>query len=440
LQISRALAEHLLKRGAPIQALDLARDELGRHPADVRLQQLEGLALARIGAIQEANRVLRKLFDGGHLDPETMGALARTYKDMWEQEADPVKARGCLDQAHKLYHDVYDLTCKQREEDPDSALYTGVNAASTALLRGEGEEARRLALAVRTWCERRLARSSDYWAEATLGEVALILGDHPGAEEAYARAASKWRGNVGDQSRTRHQDRALLTHLGQNPHALDHCFTIGRVAVFAGHMVDQPNRAVPRFPPGLVPQVREAIRARLAELDIRVGFSSAACGADLLFLEALLGREGEAHVVLPCPLEHFRRDSVDITPDALWGERLTDVLRRAAHIEVASEQLATPGPATCDFANILLLGLAIMRARQLDTELVPLAVWNGQSGDGPGGTAAVVERWQNQGLYPIVIDLAEMLGTKARLPGAGQSAAVAQIRLKGPPPQPPRMR
>jgi class 3 adenylate cyclase len=58
-----------------------------------------------------------------------------------------------------------------------------------------------------------------------------------------------------------------------------------------------------------------------------------------------------------------------------------------------------------DFCNQVLLGLASIRARQLETDLIPLVVWNGQSGDGPGGAASVVQEWRSLGLNPRIIDL-----------------------------------
>ena len=57
----------------------------------------------------------------------------------------------------------------------------------------------------------------------------------------------------------------------------------------AGHspMIDQPARPSPRFPPHLEPQVGAALRERIASLGPSIGFAQAACGADILFLEAM---------------------------------------------------------------------------------------------------------------------------------------------------------
>jgi class 3 adenylate cyclase len=61
-----------------------------------------------------------------------------------------------------------------------------------------------------------------------------------------------------------------------------------------------------------------------------------------------------------------------------------------------------------------------MRADQLDTRLIPLAVWDGREGDGRGGTADVVRRWQALGCAPEIIDLAAML--RQHCPGSAPVA------------------
>jgi class 3 adenylate cyclase len=76
----------------------------------------------------------------------------------------------------------------------------------------------------------------------------------------------------------------------------------------------------------------------------------------------------------------------------------------------------------------MLLGLASIRARQLHTDLVPVAVWNGRSGDGPGGSASVVRDWRSLGLEPIIIDLpaqrgSSPVGVTARPTNASGSSA-----------------
>ena len=75
--------------------------------------------------------------------------------------------------------------------------------------------------------------------------------------------------------------------------------------VFSGHMIDLPGRSTPRFPANLEGVIGEAIEDGLRKLDGRIGYASAACGSDILFLEKILELGGEIHVILPIPMEQF---------------------------------------------------------------------------------------------------------------------------------------
>src|SRR5690606_17771456 len=69
-----------------------------------------------------------------------------------------------------------------------------------------------------------------------------------------------------------------------------------------------------------------------------------------------------------------------------------------------SREKMAAGGVSYDYANLVLQGLAQVRAQELDTALTGLAVWNGEPGDGGGGTASAVERWQRSGLAVEVVD------------------------------------
>jgi len=209
----------------------------------------------------------------------------------------------------------------------------------------------------------------------------------------------------------------LLRHWKADPSEIERCLQIPRVAVFAGHLIDQSGRGTPRFPKELEPTVANAIRQRLEEVGAGVGYSSAACGSDILFLEAMLDRGGEVVVVLPYEREQFIRDSVSVIPGSRWRARFERVLEHATRVVTASTQRLEIGGISHDYANQLLLGLASIRASQLETELTAVAMWDGLYGDGPGGTASAVERWRAIGLLVEIIDLVRLrkeAGTRFR--------------------------
>jgi tetratricopeptide repeat protein len=78
--IYRLLGEKILDQGEPLLAYDVVSEGLKNCPDDFRLQQLQGLALARSGATERANYILEQLRAERQVDEETLGMLARTYK------------------------------------------------------------------------------------------------------------------------------------------------------------------------------------------------------------------------------------------------------------------------------------------------------------------------------------------------------------------------
>jgi class 3 adenylate cyclase len=277
-----------------------------------------------------------------------------------------------------------------------------------AVLCGRRREAEALAERAERICASGLAAgdaTERYWLLATLAEAALVRGRLEEACRRYAEAAATTPDDLRSIVGSRRNARLLADHLRLPWTPIAAALPLPRVAVFSGHMIDAPGRARPRFPPALEPAVRAAIEARLDALGRVVCYASAACGSDLLFLESALRRGHKVVVVLPYEVAGFRRDSVELYPGTGWGERFEAVLARAQVVPPVSNQRSTWGGAYYAFANEVLLGLAMLRAQQLETAVVGLAVWDGRAGDGPGGTAATVDLWRRLGVPTDWIDL-----------------------------------
>ncbi len=396
--------ESLLGTGAPLPAYDAASDGLAAFPGHVRLRQLLALALARSGASRQANALLETLREDGNADEETLGMLARTHKDLAMASPDASGRRHQLELARRAYRDAYATS---------RGYWSGINVATTSLLLDASDDAAAVARQVRDTClqlwQEDPNRSDRYWILATLGEASLVLGERGAAEDWYARAAATSRARLADLASTRRNARLLLHHLGADTATVDACFAIPRVVVFAGHLIDRPGRSAPRFPTSLEPAVRDAIRSRIASAGAGIGVSSAACGGDLIFLECLAERRATSHVVLPYNPQQFLADSVAIVPGADWPARFDRALDTATEVVVASVQRMGDGGTSYDYAFRLLDGIAGVRADELDTELVCLAVWDGRTGDGTGGTATAVEHWRATGRAVDIIDTEAIL-------------------------------
>jgi hypothetical protein len=181
-----------------------------------------------------------------------------------------------------------------------------------------------------------------------------------------------------------------------------------RAILFSGHMIDAPARTTPRFPPALEPRVREAIRARLVALTVGrddVAISSAACGADILFAEASLERGAALRIYLPFDEPTFLGTSVAFA-DADWAERFRAVLARAL-VSIAPRDRGAPaaGENPYEHTNLWMLE----EARRIGgEETVFVCVWNGEAGDGPGGTLHMMQTVTAQGGAVHWIDIRKL--------------------------------
>jgi len=380
-----------LKLGEAFLAYDIAREGLRVFADDVRLLQLQALALARTGATQRASAILVGLREKGQDDEETFGILARTHKDLWmiagtEEDRD--------------YHLHRSLDNYLKGYECSGGYYTGINAASMALVAGETETARRIAGEVRLLCDEGLSKGGpdspeSYWLLATAAEAALVSGDLESARLNYTRATTESDPGAAEVSRTRAQARFLLQSLGKEESALDDCFVLPRIGLFTGHMLDRPDRPAPRFPAALEETVRAEIEACVERRDVRIGYSSLACGGDMLFAESVLKRGGEVHIFLPFNIEAFIKSSVRLIPQDDLVERFHRVLDNAAGVRILNEQGDPDDGAAYDFCNRVLAGAAILKSQFLGMDIAPILLWDGKRGDGGGGTESVRNYWRH---------------------------------------------
>lgn len=400
-----ALGDMLLQQGQPILAYDVLMAGLNRWPHSLRLQQLLALALARSGATQAANELLAELIRNGQQDEQTLGLYARTHKDLWKQATDAETQSRHLKLASQQYLDAYRRS---------RSIWTGINAATMAVMEGDRTLARTLAETVRQDSLKALethtnSEQDTYWVLATLGEAELILNRWDAAAQYYTQAAQIGANRYGDLSSSYRNAALLMRHFGQDLDTLNQWFSLPKVAVFCGHRVDQPGRPIPRFPQQLEPQVYDAIHNRLRDLGTYVGFASAASGCDILFLEALLDLGGELNIVLPYNRDQFVADAVNDNPAGDWGHRFNRVLSHAREVIIASDHKPKDDAISYEYSNRLLHGLASIRATQLQTALVPLAVWDRQPGDGHGGTAHTVSYWRQWNDHVEIVELEPLL-------------------------------
>jgi class 3 adenylate cyclase len=377
--------EQYLRQGDPLLAYNAVQDALNVWPGNLRLRQLKGLAVARSGDTKRANQLLGELAAGGSADAETLGMLARTHKDLALRNRDAASRAFHLVSAFRIYNQAYEAA--RIGGAVADARYTGINAAAIAVLQGDLATARRIAGGVRDLCIRAQGdphAKNDYWLEATLGEAALILGDGTESAAHYARAANLASGCFGNLGVTRRQAELLAAHLPGSGAWISEVLKLPPVLMCASRVTITPEAAI-----------AAAVRRRLEILRPLALYGSAASGTDILCLEAMRELGGETHIVLPFPAEEPHRMGVESAAGD-WGERVARALAAADSVTVASDHRARGSTATFEYANLVLTGMARLRAQVLQTDLRGLMIRDDRSRTGEGGAPSLLRIWQSQ--------------------------------------------
>ncbi|HSM53893.1 MAG TPA: hypothetical protein VK839_06925 [Erythrobacter sp.] len=101
-----------------------------------------------------------------------------------------------------------------------------------------------------------------------------------------------------------------------------------------------------------------------------------ATGADQLAATAAKKRDYQVRALLPFPVDEYRRDFSDSSEHREFCE----------HLEAADSYFALPGTREAENHAYVMVGKAVIAAAD-----VLIAVWDGKEGNGPGGTAHVVD-------------------------------------------------
>jgi tetratricopeptide (TPR) repeat protein len=197
----RMAAESLQRLNRPRYALSVIGQARELDPDDLKARQIEAIALGRAERYAEAREALSRLAEQ-RKDSETLGLLARTWKDEWtrlwkahpQRRLDPlVAARDTaptLQSAASAYVDAF------RAATGD--YYPGINALTLGRL-WEHVTARKSRLPLSLvaggvgWSASMAVERRDndlYWALATRAELALIEDRKDDAIEDYSEAAA----------------------------------------------------------------------------------------------------------------------------------------------------------------------------------------------------------------------------------------------------------
>jgi len=386
-EVTNALSsiESALARGDNLLAYDHAEAAILAGEKSERLFYLKVLALARMGDTEQAIADFAEYRLDTHEDEDSAALRGRILKDLALAAPYPDN-RELLGQASEAYRAVHERF---------GGYFSGINAASLALLAGRSAQAQ--ALASRILGDPAVADPAGYFAAATAAEALLLTGRHAEAAAALERAIAFPDAELSARASTARQFTALAQVID------DEVITrlVDRlrpppVLFYSGHMFAAGSP--------LEPEIAGRIAERLEALGVAIGHGALASGADILFAEALLARGAELNIVLPFAREEFVARSVAPGGES-WVRRFEDVIARASSVTFSTNSTLVDDPSLYRYGAEYAMGLACLRAGYLGTRPVQVTVWDGAPARGPGGTGDAVATWERAGYDYHVIEL-----------------------------------
>ena len=417
LNAHRAAGKALMKMGQFSFALNQYKDAFAIDPTDLDSQQQSAILLGRMNRPEEARVKIDNLVEKFPDNAECWSLKGRISKEAWveiwrkagntaaEMRASATGDVDRLEESIEAYKTGF-------MKDP-SNFYSGINAVGLSYLHEHltGSDAAtkdRKAMEGGVCWVVRCARERDgssYWARATLADLAVLSAPKKEVERAYKDAVAANTNWFALDSTW--QQLAVLRDLEFRPDEVGAALAIMEheinrlkppwqprmTILFSGHMIDKPDREKPRFPDAKSALASGAILNKLNDLGATekdLAICSAACGGDLLFAELCLDRGMAVHLYLALDEPEFMEKSVNFAGEE-WKKQYFRVRDHPkSELFTLTEELGPGEPGANQFArnNVRML----YNALALGTDRVRfIALWDGQEGDGPGGTKHMIE-------------------------------------------------
>lgn len=381
---AEAEVAHRLEQGDALTAFDRAAAAHRDGADSPRLRYLMVRALAASGDSMGAMALYERLELGASDDVDCIALAGRIWKDAAFDQTGARRAE-LLARAAAAYERAFALS---------GAHFPAINAASLHAMLGNHARAAALAEPIVM-----AGAGGDYWGQATLAEALLLLGRGDEAERAAEAARASADRRIGDRASTCRQIARLAAagaiDAGAAAAALDR-LRPPPVGVYCGRMFRAGGAGEAH--------VRAAIAAALDAQPLSALVGPLACGADILFAEEAIARGIDLSVVLPFAEEDFLAQSV-ASGGAGWLPRYEACRAGAATVHFASSARYVSDDCQFILGSHTMMGLARLRARELETDAVQFAVMEGaaRSAAAIAGTNADVALWQRHGGRTIEI-------------------------------------
>ena len=268
---------------------------------------------------------------------------------------------------------------------------------------------------------------SDFWVDISTADLICLTSSRPNrVGQAYRKALAEASEHARDAVRRQLSLYQRLGFLKENIQAaLDNIAPVAQartqaaptlVLLFTGHRIDTPDRKTPRFPAAKEKHARamifEAVRKEKERARGELfGIAGGACGGDILFHEICEALEIPSQMYLVLPKNEYIKASVaDGGPE--WVERFNRLYDKTKpKILSDSDRLPRWLRAKKDYnvwqrSNLWMFHNALCISND---HLTLIALWNGATGDGPGGTEDMVDRAKDRGATFIHVDARKLL-------------------------------
>ncbi len=393
--------ETALNQGQVFQAHNLASETRLTFPDNLRISQLLVISLNRLGQPDKAIKIILENVKDGIQDGETMGLLGRTYKDLYKQ----TRNLDFLKKSANAYFQGY-LYSKE--------YYPAINAAGLFLLLNKSSQATQIAKEVVA----QIGTPQDYWSTSTMGEANLLLGQLDVAVSFFKQAINNNPKQFGKYQSTFGQLLFLSETIDIPEYILD-LFPKPNIAVFSGHMVDQPDREDKRFPAEIENKVKAALKSKVELLDIDIGFTSSASGSDILFIEVLKEKDAEIKAYIPFRKEDFISTSVSFAGHG-WIKRFENCYDCGPKYLTTEPYMDTPE--LFNHLGKVMMGESMILADHYKTKPIFISVLAPFQKRKLGGTNDLFNLWP----YPdshFNIDPTQFIKNKTEVPSIGKSKA-----------------
>jgi hypothetical protein len=175
----------------------------------------------------------------------------------------------------------------------------------------------------------------------------------------------------------------------------------GTVIAVAGRRIDAAGTKDPRFPVENLARVQRELGALFGEQKSTHLVSSAACGADLVALEAAAQLGMQTHVILPFDVARFRETSV-VDRGAEWGPRYDAAIARASQLSVV-DPVEGDNDAAYALVTVQLIEQTRALAEARSSRALAIAVWDDNPRSDTDATKHFLDRARGAGLEVCVV-------------------------------------